>query len=749
MISMGMPLGHKIFSRKVKYSNQSKKKKKPPSSYHYHHHHIDSITTMGRKFNRNRGRANTTNWENATKENENWQNYYQTLNLPAAEEWDTFKKACQTPLPLTFRVTGSSKVAHEVRTAINEKYIPLTTGVSIDGGETVVEPPAPLEFYPDNMAYKFNVAKSVIRRNKEFAKLQRFLVVETDAGHISRQEAVSMVPPLFMDIKSDHAVLDMCAAPGSKTAQLVEALHKDEAEGAAPPTGFVIANDSDYKRSHLLVHQVKRLSSPNIVVTNHDAQFYPRIKVSENEYLKFDRILCDVPCSGDGTMRKNVNVWKDWKVSNGLGLHTLQLNILLRGLQLLKPGGRLVYSTCSLNPIENESVVAEALRQLDGSVELVDVSDQLPNLKRSPGINAWKVANKAGEWVEQPDGPKLPASLFPPTEAEIEKFNLDRTLRVYPHQQDTGGFYIAVLKKKAQDETAGSKRTREAEDDDEASKKAKVDDETAAVVPAKKEKVPRDANEEPFIFLPADHPVIEKCWNFYGINDQFPKDSLLVRNSTGEPTRVIYYVSPTLRPVIQLNESKLKLIHTGIKMFSFQRNTGENTCEWRIQIESITLLANATSSKRRAEASLDLLKTMVTEAFPTFPQLRERYPEFYAQVENMAEGCIIVNIPAPTGGVYTFPVWKGKGSCNLMLPKEDLHEVRLRVFQIDEEKAGSNVNNNNNNSAKKPEEQVSTENKEDESAEKKEEESAEQKEDASEENKETPVEKEASTEENL
>lgn len=669
---------------------------------------------MGRKFNRNRGRANTTNWENAVKENETWQSYYQALNLPAADQWDTFKQACQTPLPLTFRVTGSSKVAHEVRTAINEKYIPLTTGVSIDGGETVVEPPAPLEFYPDNMAYKFNVAKSVIRRNKEFAKLQRFLVVETDAGHISRQEAVSMVPPLFMDIKSDHAVLDMCAAPGSKTAQLVEALHKDQAEGAAPPTGFVIANDSDYKRSHLLVHQVKRLSSPNIVVTNHDAQFYPRIKVSDNEYLKFDRILCDVPCSGDGTMRKNVNVWKDWKVSNGLGLHTLQLNILLRGLQLLKSGGRLVYSTCSLNPIENESVVAEALRQLDGSVELVDVSDQLPNLKRSPGVNSWKVANKAGEWVEKPDGPKLPSSLFPPTEAEIEKFNLDRTLRVYPHQQDTGGFYIAVLQKKAQDEAAGSKRTRDAEETEEASKKAKVDDE-AAVATTKKEKLPRDANEEPFIFLPSDHAVIQKCWNFYGINDEFPKDSLLVRNSTGEPTRVIYYVCPSLRPVIQLNESKLKLIHTGIKMFSFQRNTGEDTCEWRIQIESITLLANATSSKRRAEASLDLLKTMVTEPFPTFSQLKERYPEFYAQVENMAEGCIIVNIPAPApaGGIYTFPVWKGKGSCNLMLPKEDLHEVRLRVFQIDEEKAGSNVNNNSTKreESAKNEEEESSENK--------------------------------------
>ena len=95
---------------------------------------------------------------------------------------------------------------------------------------------------------------------------------------------------------------------------------------------------------------------------NDDDQFFPRIRLgnSQEKFLKFDRILCDVPCSGDGTMRKNVNVWKDWNTQSGLGLHTVQLNILNRGLHFLKPNGRLVYSTWSLNLIENEAVVAEA-----------------------------------------------------------------------------------------------------------------------------------------------------------------------------------------------------------------------------------------------------------------------------------------------------------------------------------------------------------------------------------------------------
>lgn len=100
------------------------------------------------------------------------------------------------------------------------------------------------------------------------------------------------------------------------------------------------------------------------MVVNHDAQLFPRIRLNgHKEYLKFDRILCDVPCSGDGTMRKNINIWKDFRTGNAIGLHPLQYNILNRGLQLLKKGGRLVYSTCSLSPIENEAIVAEALRK--------------------------------------------------------------------------------------------------------------------------------------------------------------------------------------------------------------------------------------------------------------------------------------------------------------------------------------------------------------------------------------------------
>ncbi|CAG0906297.1 unnamed protein product, partial [Darwinula stevensoni] len=110
--------------------------------------------------------------------------------------------------------------------------------------------------------------------------------------------------------------------------------------------------------------------------------------------LKFDRVLCDVPCSGDGTLRKNADVWQKWNISNGNNLHGLQVRIARRGLEMLAVGGCLVYSTCSLNPVEDEAVIHRLLVESQGKVELVEVSDRLPGLRFCRGVKTWKVMNK-------------------------------------------------------------------------------------------------------------------------------------------------------------------------------------------------------------------------------------------------------------------------------------------------------------------------------------------------------------------
>lgn len=116
-----------------------------------------------------------------------------------------------------------------------------------------------------------------------------------------------MVPPLLLDVRPGHKVLDMCAAPGSKTAQIVEALHATENQDGIPGSlsiltidGLVLANDSDGKRCHILIHQLQRLQTPCLIVTNHEAQMLPGIRIKgeggELQSILFDRILCDVPC---------------------------------------------------------------------------------------------------------------------------------------------------------------------------------------------------------------------------------------------------------------------------------------------------------------------------------------------------------------------------------------------------------------------------------------------------------------------
>eukprot|EP01050_Picozoa_sp_SAG11_P026649 SAG11_NODE_6461_length_1309_cov_0.678512_1_plen_195_part_01 len=164
-----------------------------------------------------------------------------------------------------------------------------------------------------------------MRKCPALRAFQQWLVAENSQGRINRQEAVSMIPPLLLGVKTGQRVLDLCAAPGSKTAQLIAQL----ADGAQAPLdhGLVVANDANTSRCYMLVHQLRRFAGDSIVVTNHKAQDFPL-----PAGFQFDRVLCDVPCSGDGTIRKSPQLWRRWNGGLGLALHSLQLEILLRGV---------------------------------------------------------------------------------------------------------------------------------------------------------------------------------------------------------------------------------------------------------------------------------------------------------------------------------------------------------------------------------------------------------------------------------
>ena len=439
--------------------------------------------------------------------------YYKAQSILPEGEWERFIACLKTPLPASFRINDSGQFAAGVQSGFEKRF----SGLMAAGAEheyvdeatqtrVVVPPPKPLEWYPGRMAWQVNLSRHQLRRLPQFAELHEWIKRENETGTITRQEAVSMIPPLLLDVQPQHRVLDMCAAPGSKTFQLLERLHATE--DGAEPTGIVVANDVNVQRCHLLIHQTKRVNSANLMVTQHEAQSFPMVGrkwkpegggPDDTKAVRFDRVLCDVPCSGDGTIRKAPDIWRKWNVASGNGLHRLQTRIAQRGARLLEVGGRLVYSTCSLNPIENEAVVAELLRTSKGALKLLDVTGELPALSRNAGLRSWKVKGRK-QWydtlqeVDNDVDRLVGASFFPPevyydpsiyaealdqvkakaeeagAQAEGEQKSpetiametamacaaklhaevplpLERCMRLLPHHQDTGGFFVAVMEK--------------------------------------------------------------------------------------------------------------------------------------------------------------------------------------------------------------------------------------------------------------------------------------------------------------
>ncbi|MFC6988774.1 RsmB/NOP family class I SAM-dependent RNA methyltransferase [Haloplanus sp. GCM10025708] len=221
-------------------------------------------------------------------------------------------------------------------------------------------------------------------------------------GWVHGQEEVSALPPLVLDPRPGERVWDACAAPGSKTTQMA-ALMDDE--------GLLVGNDNNLGRLSALRHNAERLGVSNLVVTNQDARNF---SFNPFDFESFDRTLVDAPCSCEGTCRKNPDVLEEWTLGHVKSVVGVQKGILRRAIQATRPGGVVVYSTCTFAPEENEAVLDHAVREED--CRLVDFDSPLEG---SPGVTEWK------------------GDEYHPA--------VEKAQRIYPHQNDTGGFFCAKL----------------------------------------------------------------------------------------------------------------------------------------------------------------------------------------------------------------------------------------------------------------------------------------------------------------
>jgi NOL1/NOP2/fmu family ribosome biogenesis protein/23S rRNA U2552 (ribose-2'-O)-methylase RlmE/FtsJ len=195
------------------------------------------------------------------------------------------------------------------------------------------------------------------------------------------QEPSAMTAAEALEVQPGETVLDLCAAPGGKTTQLA---------GKMLGKGLLVANEIHPQRARILSQNIERLGIPNALVLNEDSH-----TLAKRFPETFDKILCDAPCSGEGMFRRDEIARTEWSLENVEMCAERQREILQNVMMMLKPNGRLVYSTCTFSEEENEKNI---------------------------------------EWLL----------------GEYEELEVEKMVRIWPHKQNGEGHFVAVLHKKGE-----------------------------------------------------------------------------------------------------------------------------------------------------------------------------------------------------------------------------------------------------------------------------------------------------------
>ncbi|MEI7718738.1 MAG: RsmB/NOP family class I SAM-dependent RNA methyltransferase [archaeon] len=230
--------------------------------------------------------------------------------------------------------------------------------------------------------------------------------IEHLLGYFYVQEISSMLPIIALKPAADELFLDLCASPGSKTTQAAATMNNQ---------GTIIANEVSLGRIRILNANLEKSGVSNVMVTRKDGvQFCKRW--SKEVKMQFDKILVDAPCSGEGTLRKSPKTFEMWNLSFIKALSKVQRKLASEALKLLRVGGEMVYSTCTLGPEEDEAVVNYLKQNFDIEILKVD----LP-LKMREGVTEW--------------------------EGEVYDKEIKNCRRLYPQDNNSDGFFLAKIRK--------------------------------------------------------------------------------------------------------------------------------------------------------------------------------------------------------------------------------------------------------------------------------------------------------------
>lgn len=227
-------------------------------------------------------------------------------------------------------------------------------------------------------------------------------------GYYYIQELASMLPVIALQPKPDEIILDLCAAPGSKTTQLAAKMQN---------TGTIIANEINLGRLIILASNLERCGATNTLITRKDGRALCE-KLREEENPRFDKILLDAPCSGEGTLRSTPATYLMWNIKTIKSLSRIQKQLFKSAFEILKVGGEIIYSTCTHAPEENEEVVDFVLQKFGDKIKIEQIN--LPITCRA-GLKGWV--------------------------GEVYSKETTKSCRIYPQDNDTEGFFIAKFRR--------------------------------------------------------------------------------------------------------------------------------------------------------------------------------------------------------------------------------------------------------------------------------------------------------------
>jgi 16S rRNA (cytosine1407-C5)-methyltransferase len=234
-------------------------------------------------------------------------------------------------------------------------------------------------------------------------------------GYYYIQSFSSFIPPLVLNPSETDIVLDLCAAPGSKTTELGEVMNN---------RGTIVANEIQLDRLKSLVHNTDRMNQMNVGVTHFKGE-----QLNTIYFDYFDKILVDAPCSGLGIVQKKIEVNDWWTIERVKRLSELQLKLFVSAIKMLKVGGEIVYSTCTLTVEENEMIIDKILKKYPVEVLEFDI-----NIPSKNGITFY-------------EGQSLDPSLA-------------KAKRILPWEVESDGFFIIKLRKTGETEFPYKKEMR-------------------------------------------------------------------------------------------------------------------------------------------------------------------------------------------------------------------------------------------------------------------------------------------------